>query len=93
MKTAILIITGKVPKEHRESYSGVCLYKDEEGKESLYFGWRGPINSNLCFPHGNCVQKAIILMDRHKYDEVILEIDAEFTEYKQAKKIKITSCK
>jgi hypothetical protein len=85
-KSAVLKITSKVPKQYKGTYSGVCL--TEEG--DLYFGMRGPVNGNLCFAVGNCVQKAIPLFQRHGYDEVILDIDAEFTEYKQPAKLKIT---
>lgn len=86
MHSITLKITSKLPPEHKGKYSGGCLTPDNK----LYFGWRGPANSNLCFSVGNAVQKAMLLLSTANYDEVILDIDAEFTETRKPEKLVIT---
>lgn len=88
MRTATLKITSKVPASFKSQYTGVCLTEDG----GIYFGWRGNAKDNLCFTAGNAIQKAIMLMQRHGYDEVTLDIDKEFTEYLQPVKIKLSLC-
>lgn len=87
MKTTLKITTN-VPLAWKNQYTGVCLTEDG----GVYFGWRGKPKDNLCLPAGNAVQKAVALMQRHGYQEVILEIDKEFTEFLQPVKLKLTLC-
>lgn len=85
MKTT-LTITSKIPLAWKNQYTGVCLTEDG----GVYFGWRGKPKDNLCFTAGNAVQKAITLLQRHNYEEVTINIAAEYTEFLLPVTIKIT---
>lgn len=85
MKIISLTITSKLPKEFKELYSGGCLTPENK----LYFGWRGKPHSNMCFAVGNAMQKGLLLLNNAEYDEIVLHIDADYTETGNPEKISI----
>jgi hypothetical protein len=85
MKTATLKLTKKVPKGNIEVENfqggGVCLYSDSDKKDTFYFGWRD--KSAISYPIGEAIQRAIVLFNRYKYNEITLIIESDLTEEKK----------
>ncbi len=84
MKSGTMHLTRRVPVTHRQyETGGVCLMNHPiSGEETVYFGWKD--KSQISYPVGEAIQRAMVLFNRYNWEEITLIIDKEFTEERKA---------